>query len=52
MIAFGDQENDVEMLTLAGKSYAMEGGVPAAKEVADELTSCVEDTLKTLLTTL
>ena len=52
MIAFGDQENDVEMLTLAGKSYAMEGGVPAAKEVADEITSYVEDTLKTLLTTL
>ncbi len=52
MIAFGDQENDVEMLSLAGKSYAMEGGVPAAKEVADEITSCVEATLKDILNAL
>ena len=52
MIAFGDQENDVEMLSLAGKSYAMEGAVPAAKEVADEITCCVEYTLKEFLKTL
>lgn len=49
MIAFGDQENDVEMLTLAGKSYAMTSAVPAAKEAADETTSHVEATLKQLL---
>lgn len=52
MIAFGDQENDVEMLTLAGKSYAMVSAVPAAKEVADATTDSVEKTLLELLKTL
>ena len=52
VIAFGDQENDVEMLSLAGKSYAMSSAVPATKAVADEITDSVEDTLKKLLETL
>lgn len=52
VIAFGDQENDVEMLSLAGKSYAMVSAVPAAKAVADEITDSVERTLRELLKTL
>lgn len=52
VIAFGDQENDVEMLSFVGKSYAMATAVPAAKAVADEVTDSVENTLKELLKTL
>ena len=52
VIAFGDQENDVEMLSFVGKSYAMATAVPAAKAVADEITDSVEATLKKLLETL
>lgn len=49
VIAFGDQQNDVEMLELAGKSYAMSGAVPEAKACADALTDKVENTLLDLL---
>ena len=52
VISFGDQQNDVEMLTLTGKSYAMAGAVPEAKACADEITESVEETLKELLKTL
>lgn len=51
-ISFGDQQNDVEMLSLTGKSYAMATAVPEAKAVADEITDSVEQTLRTLLKTL
>lgn len=49
LIAFGDQENDIEMLKLAGKSYAMASAVPGLLPYADETTARVEDTLKELL---
>ena len=49
VISFGDQQNDVEMLKLTGKSYVMTGGVPEAKACADALTDKVEDTLLELL---
>lgn len=48
-ISFGDQQNDVEMLTLTGKSYAMAEAVPEAKAVADEIINSVEDTLRKIL---
>ena len=49
VISFGDQQNDVEMLTMTGKSYAMSGAVPEAKACADEITDSVEKTLLELL---
>ena len=48
-ISFGDQQNDVEMLTLTGISYAMESGVTEAKAAATATTACVEHTLQELL---
>lgn len=37
IMAFGDSENDIEMLQLAGISYAMENADPRVKTVADHL---------------
>ena len=37
IMAFGDSENDIEMLELVGISYAMENGDERVKEVADYL---------------
>ena len=34
IMAFGDSENDIEMLKLAGISYAMENAEESVKEVA------------------
>lgn len=41
-IAFGDGNNDVEMLQMAGIGVAMGNGVPAAKAAADYVTDGVE----------
>ena len=35
IVAFGDGDNDKEMLQLAGLGVAMKNGKPAAKEAAD-----------------
>lgn len=40
-IAFGDQENDIEMLRLAGTGYAVEGASEVAIEAADHC--CVNE---------
>ena len=37
IMAFGDSENDIEMLQLAGISYAMENADPKTKAVANHL---------------
>lgn len=37
IIAFGDSENDIEMLELAGISYAMENAEDRVKEIATEV---------------
>ena len=37
-MAFGDNNNDLEMLAWAGLGVAMGNAVPAALEVADEVT--------------
>ena len=37
IMAFGDSENDIEMLELAGISYAMENAEDAVKEVATKI---------------
>lgn len=38
-IAFGDQENDLEMLQFAGTSVAMENAIPLIKQTAAQTTS-------------
>lgn len=48
-MAFGDQYNDVEMLQLAGISYAMENAAPGMKEYANRVTDSVEDVLESIL---
>lgn len=52
MIAFGDQENDLEMLALAGISYAMAGAKQEVRAIADATTESVEEVLRELLTSL
>ncbi len=42
-IAFGDAENDIGMLRLAGIGVAMGNGEPAAKEAADYVTNRIEE---------
>ena len=37
IMAFGDSENDIEMLELAGISYAMENAEESVKEVATKV---------------
>lgn len=37
-VAFGDDQNDIEMLRLCGKGIAVSNGVPEALEAADEIT--------------
>lgn len=43
VLAFGDQENDLEMLKISGNSIAMENAAPAVKEIADKLTKSNQD---------
>lgn len=48
-ISFGDQQNDLEMLALTGTSYAMCSAVPEVQEMADHITSSVEEALAEFL---
>ncbi len=43
VIAFGDAENDIAMLRLAGLGVAMGNGEPEAKEAADYVTERIEE---------
>lgn len=52
MIAFGDQENDLEMLELAGTSYAMATAKPEVKVHATGTTETVEAVLRELLASM
>lgn len=51
-IAFGDQENDMAMLELAGVSYAMDTSMSHVIEAAGRYTDCPEDVLTEFLKTL
>ncbi len=42
-IAFGDEDNDLEMLRTAGVGVAMKNGTPSAKKSADIVTLSVEE---------
>lgn len=43
IVAFGDYLNDVEMLKVSGRSYAMAKAHPAVKAVADAVIGCHAD---------
>ena len=45
-MAFGDSENDMSMLKMAGISFAMEGAKPHVKAVADYVCDSVEDVVR------
>ncbi len=49
ILAFGDEENDVEMLDFAGTGYAMSTAKETVKTHADYLTDSVESILRTLI---
>lgn len=51
-MAFGDQYNDVEMLELAGRSYAMANAAPGISYHTKYVTDSVEDVLEDLLAVL
>lgn len=51
-IAFGDQQNDVEMLQLIGTSYAMADAVPEVARHATHVTDSVEEVLRKILANL
>lgn len=48
-VAFGDYQNDIQMLQVAGRSYAMAGGSEGAKAAADYLTDDVVGTIASLI---
>ena len=48
-IAFGDQYNDVEMLEIAGTSYAMANAAPGIAYYADYVTRSVEEVVEDVL---
>lgn len=48
-MAFGDQYNDVEMLQLAGTSYAMSNAAPGMSYYSTYVTDSVENVLEDLL---
>lgn len=50
VVALGDEQNDLEMLQMAGLSIAMETGDPRVIEAADRTTSSAEAELRKLLT--
>ena len=47
-----DRYNDVEMLQLAGTSYAMSNAAPGISYYADYVTDSVEDVLEDILADL
>lgn len=50
-IAFGDQQNDIDMLKLAGTSFAMKTAGAGVADHADHVTDSVTEVLKNLLKT-
>jgi len=43
MIAFGDDENDYEILQNAGKGVAVENAIPTIRKIADDITESNND---------
>ena len=42
MIAFGDSENDIDMIQLAGLGISMGNGTPECKAAADYVTDSID----------
>ena len=51
-MAFGDQYNDVEMLEVAGTSYAMASAAPGISYYADYVTKSVAEVLEDILASI
>lgn len=51
-IAFGDQYNDIEMLQMAGDSYALSHCAPGVEKYAKHTTDSVQEVLKKVLAEL
>lgn len=51
-VAFGDNYNDIEMLQLVGKSYAMDTAQPGINEICTDHTDTVGHALEQILDTL
>ncbi len=51
-VAFGDQYNDVEMLEVAGTSYAMASAAPGISYYADYVTKSVAEVLEDILASI
>lgn len=51
-VAFGDQYNDIEMLQLAGTSYAMANSAPGISFYTTGVTDSVTDVLQNILRTI
>lgn len=49
VVCFGDQQNDIEMLLYAGKSYAMARSTQDVQKAATDITDSVIETLKAAL---
>lgn len=49
VVSFGDQQNDIELLTLAGTSYAMAEADPKVKKYASHETDSVEHILREII---
>lgn len=43
VIAFGDEDNDLEMLEFAGRGVAMGNAIDIVKNIADDITLCNEE---------
>jgi hypothetical protein len=43
VIAFGDGENDLQMIELAGMGIAMENGIDQLKEIANDVAKSVTE---------
>ncbi len=50
-VAFGDQQNDIDMLELAGTSFAMKTAASGVADHADHVTNSVARILKSILKT-
>ena len=48
-VVFGDQYNDVEMLQIAGTSYAMANAAPGIDKYATHVTGSVEKILQQII---
>lgn len=43
MLAFGDDENDYDILRNAGKGVAVDNAIPMIREIADDITESNND---------